>query len=348
MMRWALVGRPETDRGIGIQTREIAQHLKPDWTLLVDLNSGFNKDFATFVDNPMTVMAREEGRERLDIHGIERMLRTHEIEVLLTVETFYDERVVPLCRKLGIKTIVQMNPEFYRGSREAPDEWWWPTPWLTHRLPIGKLMPVPVPWLRERVTASDTPLNVLHVAGKRAVNDRNGTRLFIESLRHLRSPIRVMIASQDHHDRWRKMIEEFSPNRGDVQVFHQTASTLDRRALYMGQDLLVMPRRFGGLCLPVLEAAGSGMAVAMTACSPNEWWPVFPMDCDRDIAVQVPFGNIPTMTVQPETIAHTIEMFARDRRVLQAKQEETQSWARMNTWDAWGPKYLERMEEVVG
>jgi hypothetical protein len=346
-VKWALVGRPETDRGIGIQTREIAQHLRPDWSLIVDLNSGFNKDFATFVDNPMTVMERGP-REQLDINGIKRMLRIHKIEAFLAVETFYDERVIPLCRKLGVKTIIQMNPEFYRGNREAPDEWWWPTPWLTHRLPIGKLMPVPVPWTMGRIVEHDRPLSVLHVAGKRSIGDRNGTRLFIESLRHLRSRINVLITAQDHHDRWEKLIEEFAPRRSEVCVTLQKASLSDRRGLYIGQDLLVMPRRFGGLCLPVLEAAGSGMAIAMPACSPNEWWPVFPMDCDRDVSVQVPFGNIPTMTVRPETIAHTIEMFARDRRVLAAKQEETRSWARMNTWGALGPKYLERMKEVVG
>lgn len=347
-MKWALVGRPETDRGIGIQTREIAQHLRPDWSLIVDLNSGFNKDFATFVDNPMTVMERN-ARGELDMQGIERMLRTHKIQALLTVETFYDERVFKLCRKLRIKTIIQMNPEFYRGNREHPDEWWWPTPWLTHRLPIGKLMPVPVPWIRTQLPwANDDRLHVLHVAGKRGVGDRNGTRLFIESLRYLRSPIKVLITAQDHHDRWRKLIDENAPRRGDVEVFLQTASTSDRRALYLGQDLLVMPRRFGGLCLPVLEAMGSGMAVAMTACSPNEWWPVFPMDCDRDVSVQVPFGNLPTMTVQPETIAQTIEMFARDRAVLRAQQEASRTWAEQNTWDVLGPKYIERMEEVVG
>jgi len=331
-----------------VQSREIAQHLRPDWTLMVDSEpeSPFNKDFATFVDGPMTVMSPENGK--LDLFTIERMLRTHKIQALLTVESFYDERLLGLCRNMGVKTFDQMNPEFYRGHREAPDEWWWPTPWLTHRLPIGKLMPVPVPWLNH-VSHGKERLNVLHVAGKRGVGDRNGTRLLIESLPFLRSPITVTITCQDNAEKWYSLIRENEvSNKGEASVFLQTASSSDRRALYVGQDLLVMPRRFGGLCLPVLEAAGSGMAIAMTACSPNEWWPVFPMDCDRDVAVQVPFGNIPTMTVQPETIAQTIEMYAKNREELRFQQDQSRMWAEHNTWDQLGPKYIERMEEVVG
>ena len=38
-------------------------------------------------------------------------------------------------------------------------------------------------------------------------------------------------------------------------------------------DVLIMPRRFGGLCLPVNEALAAGMPAIMPNISPNEWLP---------------------------------------------------------------------------
>jgi glycosyltransferase involved in cell wall biosynthesis len=41
---------------------------------------------------------------------------------------------------------------------------------------------------------------------------------------------------------------------------------------YTGFHALIMPRRFGGLCLPVNEALGAGMPVVMTDINPNNTW----------------------------------------------------------------------------
>jgi glycosyltransferase involved in cell wall biosynthesis len=41
---------------------------------------------------------------------------------------------------------------------------------------------------------------------------------------------------------------------------------------YSSGDVLLMPRRFGGLCLPVNEALGAGMPVIMPDISPNNTW----------------------------------------------------------------------------
>ena len=41
---------------------------------------------------------------------------------------------------------------------------------------------------------------------------------------------------------------------------------------YYHQDALILPRRFGGLCLPANEAIGAGIPVIMPDIDPNNTW----------------------------------------------------------------------------
>jgi glycosyltransferase involved in cell wall biosynthesis len=43
----------------------------------------------------------------------------------------------------------------------------------------------------------------------------------------------------------------------------------DQAELYTDFDALILPRRYGGLCLPMNEALLSGLPVIMPDCSPN-------------------------------------------------------------------------------
>jgi glycosyltransferase involved in cell wall biosynthesis len=44
----------------------------------------------------------------------------------------------------------------------------------------------------------------------------------------------------------------------------------DRAELYASFDVLILPRRYGGLCLPMSEALASGLPVIMSNTSPND------------------------------------------------------------------------------
>jgi glycosyltransferase involved in cell wall biosynthesis len=55
----------------------------------------------------------------------------------------------------------------------------------------------------------------------------------------------------------------------DHRVKFDFSDASDQAELYTRVDALILPRRYGGLCLPMNEALLSGLPVIMPDCSPN-------------------------------------------------------------------------------
>ena len=106
--------------------------------------------------------------------------------------------------------------------------------------------------------------------------------------------------------------------------------------------MLVLPRKYGGLCLPALEAAASGLAVLMPDISPNH----------ELASILTPIGGVrPTnlacgladiARINPHTLAMQLSQIT-DEEWVRAQQ---QSWDTVPTWDEWAPRYMEEFERV--
>src|SRR5690606_2061207 len=55
----------------------------------------------------------------------------------------------------------------------------------------------------------------------------------------------------------------------DRRVMFDIGNKLEQNELYKDFDAMILPRRYGGLCLPMNEALCSGLPVIMTDISPN-------------------------------------------------------------------------------
>lgn len=340
-MRWGLIARPETDRGLGIQTRAIADNLHPDVTYIIDVADGERKWRKDFDYPGETFVVRAKGDNRLPMGEMSALLSHSGLDALVTVEAWYDDEVVPTCRRLGIHTANQMNAEFYRAGRTPMvDDWWWPTKWRPVSVPQGPLMPVPVPWVVDSIEHNwDRPLRVLHIVGKPAYGDRNGTRIVAEALEHLNVPIELHVATQESLGRFPSLQRRSSPARIHL------GSTANRRELYEGMDILLLPRRYGGLSLQVLEAIGSGLLVLMPDCVPNADWPILPLDWDYDtVMAALPCGPIKPALTLADSVVDTIEKLDANRDALAVSRGHSRAWALNNTWEHLGRRYLERLE----
>jgi glycosyltransferase involved in cell wall biosynthesis len=100
---------------------------------------------------------------------------------------------------------------------------------------------------------------ILHIGGKAASQDRNGTQTVIDMLRHSRADYELVIRSQS----------ELNINYKDSRLTVEVGNIDSRSEMYNGFDAMVMPRRYAGLCLPMNEALVSGLPVFMTDISPN-------------------------------------------------------------------------------
>jgi hypothetical protein len=264
-----------------------------------------------------------------------------DIDVLFSAETLYDWKIADLARRCGVRTVVHGNPEFYRHHRQPgapqPDRWVWPTAWLTDHpdLPVGPIVPCPAPPMKHVAgDPDDEMLRVLHVAGHAAAADRNGTSQFLAAIPRLRNPTEITIVSQDG---WLPQVR--APHY--VKVNLVPTGVENREDLYVGQHVVVLPRRYGGNCLPAAEACAAGCALAMPDVSPNAMWPIVPLAASTAPGHLTPFGRIKTFTVRPATIADAVDRLNSNRHKLTVAMEAAAQWATDNSWDALRPRYAE-------
>lgn len=349
-MKVGLLARAE-DRGLGILTWEWFRHMQPYRTLLIDLGD-LARGFAQFPDRfPGATVARWTGGE-LDEDDVRAWLDG--LDVVYSAETFYDWRICEWARDAGVRTVCHLMPEFYRHGHDVslpePDVWWLPTTWRLTEVdqfipPDVRVVPVPVPTDRwpEGGIDEDGPLRVLHSIGHRATADRNGTTALLRALRFVREPMQVTLHTQDFRSPSTKV-----PAHVQVDTIH--GGCVNYWDAYAWQDVLVLPRRYGGLSMPVLEAAGAGLAVVMSDAEPQRTdWPfVRRAPARKGPRVETPAGAIDTADTDPRALAVLLDALASDRAALADAACAARRWAEDHSWEALWPTVTAELERACG
>lgn len=266
-MKLGIIARCD-DSGLGNQTHELVKMLNPHKVLLVD-SSPFNnhiQHYDWYKDNNVMRIAGFPAK-----NTVLNFLR--DINIVLSCETFYHKNFVELARNKNIKTILQYNYEFLEYlqnlNKSLPDLMLSPSHWkieetkqqFGNRSRIEHLPPPTDPSLFEnnKTINLQSSKKILHVAGKAAIFDRNGTESVIEMMKYCKEDFELTIRSQNYLD--------FDVKDDRVRVIVDNEK--NRQDLYKGYDAMILPRRYAGLCLPMNEALMSGMPVFMTDISPN-------------------------------------------------------------------------------
>lgn len=261
------------ETGLGIQTRNLAYMLKPDKLLIID-SSPFN-------GNKQHPEWYEGWANKKIVKGFPKLLDFRNflqgIDTLLTCETPYGYELFSLAKRAKVKTFLQYNYEFldYLQSDRlpkptcliSPSEWhmedvWMRTGEMPHLLPPPLFMQDFQNNRQVNLKRDGSFIKILHVGGKAAVNDRNGTGSVVEAAEMSKSKFKLVIKSQTP-------IENKS---NDPRIFYDFNAPENNADLYLDYDLVIMPRRYGGLCLPVNEAMASALPVIMTNIAPNNHW----------------------------------------------------------------------------
>ncbi len=268
-MKLGLIVRADKT-GLGNQTYNLAQMLKPDKILIID-STPFNqneqffdqyKDFDSIISNGFP-----------DDSIIKQFLKG--LNVVLTCETFYSPKVVIIAKNQGVKTINQFNYEFLDNlinpRAEMPTLLLSPSYWhleeLQNKFPNIKYLPPPIfPDRFEEArninkNRTGKP-RFLHIVGRQAVMDRNGTYDLLKALKFTRADFELVVKVQTGSP----IIEQFA---SDSRVIIDHSSPENEADLYKDFDALILPRRYAGQCLPMNEALMSGLPVIMTNIDPN-------------------------------------------------------------------------------
>lgn len=326
-MRLGLIARADS-RGLGIQTKAVYDNLHPAKTMVVDCPSA----------KPLPIR-KDWYPDATWIHGLPSRHDFHawlqDVDVVYTAETAYG----PLwqeARNQGVKTVLHCNPEFLNRN-DQPDLWLAPTTWMWNTLPDPKhLLRVPItpgPLRRPEITP-----HFLHVVGRPAIHDRNGTHDLLQALRFVTKDITVTIRCQEPG------YVQPPPLPPNVVLRVETGDLDSNTDLYQDGDILVMPRRFGGLCLPAQEAIAAGMPVLMPNISPNDWLPeqwLFPA---REAGSFVAKQRVVFYRTEPEVLAAKLDEYATlPPSTWQADVERLQAEL---SWDTLKPAYLRTFEEL--
>jgi glycosyltransferase involved in cell wall biosynthesis len=266
------------------------------------------------------------------------------LDVVYTAETGYGRALWSEAERLGVKTVLHANYEFL-DRHDSPTLWAAPSMWHFDDFPAPKLhLPVPIeldrltPNTAAEYTAAEAK-RFLHIVGRPAVHDRNGTRDLLQALRYVTSEVVVTVKCQEPG--YVSGMTGHTPD--NVTLIVDSGDVPNYWDNYTGQDVLVMPRRFGGLCLPVNEALGSGMPVIMPDISPNNTW--LPPEWLVPATVKNSFRakqHVEVYETQREALAEKIDQFATDaytKAALTARE-----MAQSLSWDALRPAYDDALQ----
>ena len=267
-MRLGIIARSD-NTGLGNQTKELVDMLKPTKILLID-STPFNKNNQHPEWYKDYDCIRSTGFPTLQ--QIKLFLK--EVDIVVSCETFYDQNFVRYAKKYGVKTILQYNYELFGNlavpNLPLPDILLSPSVWhIDHVKKLfgnqSKVIHLPPPTSplifsgAKEINMSKDHNRILHIAGKKAAKDRNGTNTVLEMLKYSNADYELVIRSQS----------EIETNIKDSRLTIEIGNPDNREDMYSGFDAMVLPRRYAGLCLPMNEALMSALPVFMTDISPN-------------------------------------------------------------------------------
>jgi hypothetical protein len=260
------------DLGSGLQTQTYAltRMLKPDRLLYIDSTVFNHGEQRPELYDGFTMQKSNGFPTNLDSVRFMRGL-TH----LITAETIYNHKMYEVARATGCKVFTQLNWEFLdhlvNPHMPKPYMWLMPSYWMYDEMkakfPNTIYLPPPIimsDFKRAREANLDRrgTRRFLHVMGKVASHDRNGTYDLLDAMKYSTGNFILVIRSQ-------YPVSEYMERANDSRIQFDIGNVEDQCDMYDGFDAMIIPRRYGGLCLPMNEALSSALPVIMPDISPN-------------------------------------------------------------------------------
>lgn len=269
-MKLGIIVRSD-NTGLANQTLAITKMLNPSKVILIN-STPFNGN----IQHP----DKYKGYGGLIVDGFIR--RSHIRKVLagithlITCEIPYNYQVFSYAKAIGVKTVLQPNFEFLDylidETLPYPDAFFLPSNWRVDEINSKfsnktKIEYLPPPTFEadyekaKNINMSRSgKIRILHVRGREAVYDRNGTESILMSLKHSKADYELVIRSQSAFN---------SPLLNDPRVKLDIRDLSTPQELYEDFDFMVYPRRYGGQAMPCNEALISGLPVIMNDIDPN-------------------------------------------------------------------------------
>ena len=164
----------------------------------------------------------------------------------------------------------------------------------------------------------------IHIAGRVAAYDRNGTEIVKQAIPLLKSKAKVKILDQS-----------INP----VKNYWE---------LYKTGDVLVLPRRYGGNCLPLNEALSVGMPVIMTDVEPNNR--LLPRNWlvkAEKTASFAPRAVVDIYSCTPQDLADKIDEFYDNDELMELENKQADLLASSFDWNSMKREFMRTIEWLI-
>lgn len=338
MRRLGVIGRADMG-GIAQQSLAVARHLEPyvSAALVLDMSPG-DRGRGPFDPTPWTDALGDRvtcASFPFSDYMLDWLIG--QSDVIFAVEGPMPGRndFADRCAAAGVELVFHVNPELWQEVYRGPTtRLTLPTTWHQERFPDATLLPMPVDRERFPYTHRDQARTFLHVSAP-AFHDRAGTALLHEALPFVESPVRFIMHG----------VRDTGPVKdtiGRVNVEYRVP-VADHRDVYpRDADVLVVPRRYGGLSLNAAESASLGLPLVTLDLPPLNARPgvlTVPLTTSYDVAMIG--GTEPVWTANPHALAREIDLLARHPRGVQELSRQADQWAAENSWSALLPTWVE-------
>jgi len=286
------------------------------------------------------------------------------LDVVFIAESAYNPYFYTRARELGVKTAVQYNYEFFDWFNLAiprPDMFIAPSRW--HYNDVQRFcdefniehvyLHCPVNRKLLQFREMNTANTFLHIAGRAAAHDRNGTKIVIRASRFLKTDAKIKIHFQGAQGLPHQVTSTFDDY---IKLAHEQGNTdkltifkteyPDYQDIYSEGDVLLLPRRYGGNCLPLNEALSIGMPAIMTNISPNnEFLPREWLVSAHKIGEFTPRTLVNIYDVSAEKLAAKIDEFY-STMDMAMHNEIANVLANTISWETMKPKYTQELERL--
>ena len=229
------------------------------------------------------------------------------LDVVLTFETPYNWELFNLTKRAGIRSVLMVDYEYFPGLLPSrPDVLWMPVRWFLDELkkdgiPV-QFIPMPVDRLRFKFKQKKVAKTFLTVLGHHHMlnEDRNGIRTLFDAI--------PLVKNKDIRFLFRSI--QPLPKINDPRVEIDVSTKKRPEGNWSKGDVLIYPRRYAGMSLPMNEALSCGMPVLMSNMSPQNnilppHWLLPTKICPYHLGRNVDIG-----TVSPADLAAKIDEWA--------------------------------------
>ena len=345
-MRLGIIARSD-NTGLGNQTRELVKMLQPERIMLINSEPfNNNKQHPEWYKDYENIIHTSGFAKNNEIVNFIK-----DLDIVLSCETFYNPIFLDIATDYKVKTVLQYNYEFLdylaKPNKRLPNILCAPSLWNFDKVDrlFGrktKVVHLPPPTDHNlfedvrNINLSKDHNRILHIAGKAAAKDRNGTETVIEMMKHSKADFELVIKTQS----------ELKYGISDSRIKIEYDNPDDRQYLYSRFDAMILPRRYAGLCLPMNEALLSALPVFMTNISPNS--SVLP---GKWLADSHKIGELMTRTMldvyeaDPFNLATIVDNYINKKDKSEDKQESYSIGYKHFSPDVLKDKYLNLLQK---